>query len=91
MNISTLKYRADNEPGYEHLAGERTLDRDLAEHRFILSRSGETLTGHVALISEPDQGDLPGSLQVWSMTVEDDWIHVTPDGIVLRSPNPLGE
>lgn len=91
MNISTRMYRSDNGPGYEHLAGTSTLEQDLAEHRFIMSRAGEILTGVVALLPESRGDDYPNSLRVWSMTAEGDWVYVTPEGVIERSSDPMNE
>ena len=65
---------------------------DIADHQEIMQRSGEdVLTGAVALISEGGDLEGTGSLQVWSQTSEGDWIYVTPDGVVVRTDNPIGE
>ena len=96
MNISAYGYVTRQSDPDRHTP-ETTLAQDLHDHHDIMMRSGETLTGEVALVSEDlyyrsDRRETyPGSMQVWSKTAEGDWVYVNPEGVVLRSPNPIGE
>lgn len=84
MNINTSEY-------HKYLI--HTLADDLAEHHDIIQRAGDiVLTGEVALISPDDQEltDL-GVLQVWSRCTDGQWVHVTPEGVVLTAADPLGD
>lgn len=73
-----------------------TLELDIINHQEVLMRSGDlALTGAVAMVSDPDPAlrDL-GVMQVWS-EAEDEmgktWVHVTPDGVLIKCSTPVGE
>lgn len=89
MNISTQRYVSIET--VTATSGPADLEDDLREHHLILGRSGKhTLTGDVALLSDPDPA-YPGALQVWSKTAEGMWIWVNPDGEIIESACPIGD
>lgn len=72
-----------------------SIQDEIDEHIEIMRRSGESLTGRVMLISDPEY---PGAYRVWTereplselhrRAQDPVWLWVTPEGEVLGSQRP---
>lgn len=94
MNVDANRlFSGDPSGNFEMAPADESefLSGEIREHQEIIQRSGRyTLTGRVALLSDPDP-NYPGALQVWSKTAEGPWIWVSPDGEVIESACPIGD
>lgn len=89
MNINTENFGTHLGP---HGDPASSLSEVLDQHHLAMMQgAGYDLTGEVALVS-PEDRELSniGVLQVWSRCEDGQWVHVTPEGVVLMSPDPLG-
>lgn len=92
MNINTNAYGAPTETLPDGVKLD-VLSDELEEHHHILGRSGRwTLTGEVALISDPDPDMIgTGAMQVWSKTADGPWVWINPEGEPVEAGCPFGD
>lgn len=89
MNINTESYGTHHGP---HGDPPASLSEDIDRHHLVLMEGvGLDLTGEVALLSPADRSLAElGVLQVWSRCEDGTWAHVTPEGVLVTTADPLG-